>query len=131
MTLLTVLVSIVAFVVVFKVMSPSTTSRDEPVWATYGLVIGGFIGMRFLLGWLYRPCRMIPTAFSLGGDHRARLQRPDIARTLDACLDRGLSGELFRVVVVDDKSTDETLERIGEWPRRIPTHRDSGAGQSR
>ena len=74
MTFFTALVAIVGFVVVFKVLSFSNL-RHEPVWATYGLVITGFIFMRFLLAWLYRPRPRSDGLPANGGDHRARLQR--------------------------------------------------------
>ena len=112
MTLLTVLVAIVAFVVVFKVMSFDNLT-DEPVWATYGLVISGFIGMRFLLAGLYRPRRMAVTGYRpTVAIIVPAYNEPDIARTLVACLTVDYPKELIRVVVVDDKSTDETLARI-------------------
>ena len=120
MTLLTVLVSIVAFVVVFKVMSFHNL-KDEPVWATYGLVIGGFIGMRFLLAGLYRPRRTTVTGYQpTVAIIVPAYNEPDIARTLEACLTVDYPKELIRVVVVDDKSTDETLARIWAVAEEYP-----------
>ena len=60
MTLVTALVAIVVFVFVFKVLSFGNL-RHEPVWAAYGFVITGFIFMRFLLGFCYRPRRTVLT----------------------------------------------------------------------
>ena len=109
--LVTVLVAVVLCVVTFKVLSLDNL-RDEPVWAVYGLVITGFIFMRFLLGWCYRPRRRVagyrPTVAIIVPAYN----EPDIAKTLAACLSVDYPKELIRVVVVDDKSTDDTLRRI-------------------
>ena len=109
--LVTVLVAVVLCVVTFKVLSLDNL-RDEPVWAVYGLVITGFIFMRFLLGWCYRPRRKVagyrPTVAIIVPAYN----EPDIAKTLAACLSVDYPKELIRVVVVDDKSTDDTLRRI-------------------
>jgi hyaluronan synthase len=119
MTLVTALVAIVGFVVVFKVLSFSNL-RHEPVWATYGLVITGFIFMRFLLAWLYRPRHAVtgyrPTVAIIVPAYN----EPDIAKTLVACLTVDYPKDLIRVVVVDDKSTDETLRRINAVAEEYP-----------
>jgi hyaluronan synthase len=119
MTFFTALVAIVGFVVVFKVLSFSNL-RHEPVWATYGLVITGFIFMRFLLAWLYRPRHAVtgyrPTVAIIVPAYN----EPDIAKTLVACLTVDYPKDLIRVVVVDDKSTDETLWRINAVAKEYP-----------
>ena len=117
--LVVALAAVVLFVVTFKVLSLDNL-RDEPVWATYGFVITGFIFMRFLLGWLYRPRRKVtgyrPTVAIIVPAYN----EPDIAKTLVACLTVDYPKELIRVVVVDDKSTDETLWRINEVADEYP-----------
>jgi hyaluronan synthase len=118
-TLVTVLAAVVVFVVTFKVLSLDNL-RDEPVWAAYGLVITGFIFMRFLLAWLYRPRHAVtgyrPTVAIIVPAYN----EPDIAKTLVACLTVDYPKELIRVVVVDDKSTDETLWRINAVAEEYP-----------
>ena len=90
------------------------------MWATYGLVITGFIFMRFLLAWLYRPRHAVtgyrPTVAIIVPAYN----EPDIAKTLVACLTVDYPKELIRVVVVDDKSTDETLWRINAVAEEYP-----------
>lgn len=111
-TLFGIIAAIIAVVVVFKLTSVDNLRR-EPVWAVYSIVVTAFIFSRFGLGWLYRPPR-------IDGDTDyspdvaiivPAYNEPDIARTLLACLDADYPGRL-RVVVVDDKSTDDTLHRI-------------------
>ena len=118
--LVTMLVAVVLCVVTFKVLSLDNL-RDEPVWAVYGLVITGFIFMRFLLGWL------LPAPPQGGDGYRPTVaiivpayNEPDIAKTLVACLTVDYPKELIRVVVVDDKSTDETLWRINAVADEYP-----------
>jgi hyaluronan synthase len=105
------LLSMVVIVFAFKVVSFHNL-KDEPVWAAYGLVITSFIFTRFLLGWLYRPRSVLtgyqPTVAIIVPAYN----EPDIAKTLTACLTVNYPADLIRVVVVDDKSTDETLWRI-------------------
>ncbi|MDT5025692.1 MAG: hyaluronan synthase [Micromonosporaceae bacterium] len=110
--IITALVAIVTLVVAFKVISFENI-KAEPVWATYGFVITGFIAMRFLLAALYRPRRTAvigyqPTVAIIVPAYN----EPDIERTLEACLNVDYPKDLIRVVVVDDKSTDDTLFRI-------------------
>ena len=106
------LACIVVFVVLFKVASFENLKND-PMWAVYGLVITAFIFMRFLLAALYRPKHATghrPTVAIIVPAYN----EPDIARTLEACLTVDYPRELIEVVVVDDKSTDDTLRRIYE-----------------
>jgi hyaluronan synthase len=106
------LACIVVFVVLFKVASFENLKND-PMWAVYGLVITAFIFMRFLLAALYQPKHATgyrPTVAIIVPAYN----EPDIARTLEACLAVDYPGELIEVVVVDDKSTDDTLRRIYE-----------------
>jgi hyaluronan synthase len=121
-TLIAALLVIVVFVLAFKVVSFHNL-RGEPVWATYGLVITGFIFMRFGLAWLYRPRHAAtgyrPTVAIIVPAYN----EPDIAKTLIACLAVDYPQDLIRVVVVDDKSSDETLRRIytvaEEYPKLV------------
>jgi hyaluronan synthase len=120
MTLVTVLAAVVVFVVTFKVLSFENL-RDEPVWATYGFVITGFIFARFGLGFCYRPRRTVVTGYRpTVAIIVPAYNEPDIAKTLVACLSVDYPKELIRVVVVDDKSTDETLWRINAVAEEYP-----------
>jgi hyaluronan synthase len=106
------LACIVVFVVLFKVASFENLKND-PMWAVYGLVITAFIFMRFVLAALYRPKNATgyrPTVAIIVPAYN----EPDIARTLEACLAVDYPRGLIEVVVVDDKSTDDTLRRIYE-----------------
>ena len=120
MTLVTALVAIVVFVFVFKVLSFGNL-RHEPVWAAYGFVITGFIFMRFLLGFCYRPRRTVLTGYRPSvAIIVPAYNEADIAKTLVACLSVDYPKELIKVVVVDDKSTDETLWRINAVAEEYP-----------
>ena len=106
------LACIVVFVFLFKVASFENL-RSDPMWAVYGLVITAFIFTRFLLAWCYRPKHGTgyrPTVAIIVPAYN----EVDIARTLEACLNVDYPKELIRVVVVDDKSSDDTLRRIYE-----------------
>ncbi|RZT16240.1 hyaluronan synthase [Mycobacterium sp. BK558] len=118
MVLASAILAVVVVLIVFKVVSFENL-KSEPVWAVYGLVIFGFISTRFLLAGLYRARH--------GTGYRPSVaiivpayNEPDIARTLIACLTVNYPKELLRVVVVDDKSTDETLCRINAMAERYP-----------
>lgn len=113
------LVCIVVMVFLFKVASFENLKHD-PMWAIYGLVITAFIFTRFLLAWFYRPTHGTgyrPTVAIIVPAYN----EPDIQRTLLACLAVEYPEELIQVVVVDDKSTDDTLMKImavwSEHPR--------------
>lgn len=105
--------AIVVGVVVFKVEALRSL-RQDPVWATYSIVVTTFIFSRFALAWLYRPPakestgRYCPTVAIIVPAYN----EPDIAATLHACLSADYPADRLQVVVVDDKSTDATLERI-------------------
>jgi hyaluronan synthase len=112
------LICLVSFVVLFKIISFENIKSD-PVWAVYGLVITAFIFARFLLSWCYRPKHGTgyqPTVAIIVPAYN----EPDIDRTLEACLTVDYPTDLFRVVVVDDKSTDDTLARIRAVAERRP-----------
>ncbi len=110
------LVAIVLTVCVQKLDSLENLRRD-PVWATYSIVVTTFIFSRFGLAWLYRAPRSTsqatytPTVAVIVPAYN----EPDIARTLLACLSVDYPAHRLRVVVVDDKSTDDTLNRIEEF----------------
>ncbi|AFM18860.1 glycosyl transferase [Mycolicibacterium chubuense NBB4] len=111
--LILALTALVVAIFVFKVATLENLRKD-PVWATYSIVVTSFILSRFVLAWLYRPARRFTRS-----DYRPSVaiiipayNEPDIARTLRACLDVDYPAHLLQVVVVDDKSTDDTLQRI-------------------
>jgi hyaluronan synthase len=119
--LIVALAAIVVFVCMYKVESLDNLRRD-PFWAVYSIIITSFIFGRFGLAWLYRP-------------HRGRTKKtfcpsvaiivpaynePTIADTLLACLSVDYPSDLLRVVVVDDKSTDDTLKRICDFAAERP-----------
>lgn len=115
------LVVIVAFVCLYKIVALATT-RLDPVWATYSIVVTTFIFTRFVLAWLYRPPRQdgnqtyCPTVAIIVPAYN----EPAIAETLLACLSADYPRDRLRVVVVDDKSTDDTLHRINDVARCYP-----------
>ena len=113
--LLIAIVTIVITICIQKVDSLDNLRRD-PVWAAYSIVVTTFIFSRFGLAWLYRVPRS-----SFGATYCPTVaiivpayNEPDIARTLLACLNVDYPAERLRLVVVDDKSTDDTLARIEE-----------------
>jgi hyaluronan synthase len=112
-TLVAAIVAIVAIVVVIKVTSLENL-RQDPVWATYSVVVTTFIFSRFALAWLYRPPASggpgtyCPTVAIIVPAYN----EPDIAATLVACLSADYPAGRLRTIVVDDKSTDDTLDRI-------------------
>ena len=107
------IIAIVTIIVVFKVISLENM-RQDPVWATYSVVVTTFIFSRFGLAWLYRPpspdaaATYCPTVAVIVPAYN----ETDIAATLLACLSADYPAGRLRVVVVDDKSTDDTLDRI-------------------
>jgi hyaluronan synthase len=109
------LLAIVCTICVQKIDSLDNL-RQDPVWAVYSIVVTTFIFSRFGLAWLYRVPRLAsgatfcPTVAIIVPAYN----EPDIARTLMACLTVDYPADRLRVVVVDDKSTDETLQRIIE-----------------
>ncbi|MUL65404.1 chitin synthase [Mycobacterium sp. CBMA 234] len=115
------LATIISAVCVFKVYSLENL-RADPVWAVYSIVITTFILGRFGLAWLYRPPRnrvfaeYRPTVAIIVPAYN----EPDIATTLMACLDANYPSDLLRVIVVDDKSTDDTLARINIVAEKRP-----------
>jgi hyaluronan synthase len=111
--LLVTLVAIVLTVCVQKIDSLENLRRD-PVWAVYSILVTTFIFSRFGLAWLYRVPRWTPEATFTPSVAIIvpAYNEPDIARTLIACLTVDYPAELLRVVVVDDKSTDDTLALI-------------------
>jgi len=113
--LLVALIVIVLTICVQKIDSFDNLRRD-PVWAVYSIVVTTFIFSRFVLAWLYRvppPSASITYRPSVAIIVPA-YNEPDIARTLHACLGADYPADRLRVVVVDDKSTDDTLQRINE-----------------
>jgi hyaluronan synthase len=111
--LVVALSAIVAAVCWTKVLSVENL-QHEPVWAVYSIVVTTFILSRFGLAWLYRPTE--PAAAATYRPTVAIIvpayNEPTIADTLNACLSVHIPAERLRVVVVDDKSTDATLDRI-------------------
>jgi hyaluronan synthase len=108
----------VAFVLVvicaMKVFTLEQINR-APFWGIYSVVVTTYILSRFVLTWCYRP--------RLAADATTYLpsvaiivpvyNEPDaIIDTLRACLRVDYPSDLLTVVAVDDKSTDQTLERI-------------------
>ena len=94
--LVTALVTIVVFVLIFKVLSFDNL-KVEPVWATYGLVITGFIFARFGLAWLYRPRRTAVTGYRpTVAIIVPAYNEVDIAKTLIACLSVDYPKDLIR-----------------------------------
>lgn len=111
--LLVALVAVVVTVCIQKLDSLDNL-RHDPVWATYSIVVTTYIFSRFGLAWLYRTPRgfsgvtYCPTVAIVVPAYN----EPDIAATLLACLTVDYPAERLQVVVVDDKSTDDTLARI-------------------
>lgn len=127
------LVCTAVFVVLFKIASVHNLKSD-PMWAVYGLVITAFIAARFVLAWCYRPKH--------GTGYRPSVaiivpayNEVDIARTLVACLTVNYPKQLLRVVVVDDKSSDNTLARICgvamEYPELVVVPHEVNGGKRR
>jgi hyaluronan synthase len=120
MTIILLLLAMVVFVFAMKLISIHNL-KNEPFWAVYGLIITAFIFTRFGLAGLYRPPRREaadywPTVAIIVPAYN----EPDIAKTLLHCLSVDYPTELLRVVVVDDKSTDETLWRIRAVAEEYP-----------
>ncbi|MGV9713237.1 glycosyltransferase family 2 protein [Gordonia sp. NPDC003424] len=94
----------------------------EPVWAVYSLLVTVFILSRFGLALLYRP-RLPATAATYTPTVAIvvpAFNEPVIAETLRSCLSVDYPAGRLRVVVVDDKSTDDTLARIYEVAAEYP-----------
>ncbi|MCP2622824.1 glycosyltransferase family 2 protein [Mycolicibacterium smegmatis] len=114
------LLLIVMLIFGYKVVSLQNM-KDEPFWAAYGLVITAFIFTRFGLAALYRPPRRdTENYWPVVAIIVPAYNEPDIARTLLHCLGVDYPRELLRVVVVDDKSSDDTLRRITDFAAEHP-----------
>ncbi|VXB78441.1 Glycosyl transferase [Arthrobacter sp. 9AX] len=109
--------ALTAIVAVICLLKALTTHHfvDSPVWATYSVVVLIFVFGRFGLAWRYRP------GFSAGAQTYlpsvaiivpAYNEQDAIAATLRSCLTVDYPNHLIQVVVVDDCSTDGTLDRI-------------------
>ncbi|WP_252189848.1 MULTISPECIES: glycosyltransferase [unclassified Rhodococcus (in: high G+C Gram-positive bacteria)] len=113
--LITALLVVIVAICLVKVVSLDNL-RSEPVWAVYSLLVTTFILSRFGLAFFYRP-RLTAEASTYCPSVAIivpAFNEPAIAETLEACLSVEYPTDRLRVVVVDDKSTDDTLARIRE-----------------
>ena len=120
MVLLCIFGVVVIGIIVLKVYTYSNLVKD-PIFAVYSVTITTFILSRFGLGWLYLRAR----SRIVTGEAAEQLyyeptvaiivpayNEPDIAATIRACVSVDYPKGKLKVVVVDDKSTDNTLELI-------------------
>lgn len=116
------LTAMVVAICTFKALTLHTF-EDSPFWATYSLLVLIFIFGRFVLAWRYRP------SFSAAAETYlpsvaiivpAYNEQEGITATLRSCLGVDYPRELIQVVVVDDCSTDRTLDRIRGVEQQFP-----------
>jgi hyaluronan synthase len=97
--------------------------EDSPFWATYSIVVLIFIFGRFGLAWRYRPgfgagvATYLPSVAIIVPAYN---EQDAIAATLRSCLAADYPSHLIQVVVVDDCSTDMTLDRIRDVEAEFP-----------
>jgi hyaluronan synthase len=116
------LTAIVVVICALKVLTVQNFEQS-PVWATYSVVVLIFIFGRFGLAWRYRPSFSAETATympSVAIIVPAYNEQDGITATLRACLTVDYPSDLIQVVVVDDCSTDLTLNRIRDVEAKFP-----------
>lgn len=117
--------ALTAIVVVICTLKALTVHNfeDSPVWATYSVVVLIFIFGRFGLAWRYRPTfsaaaeTYLPSVAIIVPAYN---EQDEIAATLRSCLTVDYPSHLIQVVVVDDRSTDQTLDRIRDVEAMFP-----------
>ncbi len=108
------LATVAVIICMIKVYTASEVAR-APLWGIYSVVVTTYIFSRFALAWFYRPrfprleAHELP---SVGIIVPAYNEEAEIGATLEACLGINYPSHLLRVAVVDDCSTDNTLDRI-------------------
>ncbi|CAM3757010.1 glycosyltransferase family 2 protein [Smaragdicoccus niigatensis] len=116
----TVFVALVVAICIVKVLS-LTNLITEPVFAAYSIAVTTFILARFGFARVYLRAlkRRNDTEDLVQVTYQPTVaiivpayNEPDIARTMKACLAADYPHDKLRVVVVDDKSTDDTLAII-------------------
>jgi hyaluronan synthase len=116
------LTAIVVMICTLKALTVNNF-EDSPFWATYSIVVLIFIFGRFGLAWRYRPgfgagvATYLPSVAIIVPAYN---EQDAIAATLRSCLAADYPSHLIQVVVVDDCSTDMTLDRIRDVEAEFP-----------
>src|ERR687889_1809636 len=105
------LVSLLAAVVLYKVAFIQMI-RIDPYFAVYGLVVCAYIVSRFMLSVVYRSTPDAGIEPTVAVVTPAYNEEAAIADSIRAVLALDYPEEKLQVVVIDDGSTDRTLEQI-------------------
>ena len=105
------LVSLLAAVVLYKVAFIEMI-RIDPYFAVYGLVVCAYIVSRFMLSVIYRSSPDAGIEPTVAVVTPAYNEEAAIADSIRAVLALDYPEEKLQVVVIDDGSTDRTLDRI-------------------
>ncbi|SJM90216.1 glycosyltransferase family 2 protein [Crenothrix polyspora] len=95
----------------------------QPLTNTYSIAIAGFILSRFVLSLCYRPPKDVGLLPTVSIIITAFNEEDAIYRTVECCYAIDYPAHKFKVIVVDDGSTDATLVEVSRaqvrWPELI------------
>lgn len=92
----------------------------HPMVNTYSIAIAGFIFSRFVLSLFYKPPKDIDFTPTVSIIITAFNEEDAIYRTVECCYAVDYPESHFKVIVVDDGSSDKTLEEVGRAQKRWP-----------
>ena len=92
----------------------------RPVLNVYSLTVTGYILSRFLLALFYRPPKDTGVEPTVSFVIPVKDDGDMIGRTIERCLEVDYPKEKIELIVVNDGSTDNTLEEIWQAQKRFP-----------
>ena len=92
----------------------------RPFLNVYSLTVTGYILSRFLLALFYRPPKDTGVEPTVSFVIPVKDDGDMIGRTIERCLEVDYPKEKIELIVVDDGSTDNTLEEIWQAQKRFP-----------
>ena len=92
----------------------------RPVLNVYSLTVTGYILSRFLLALFYRPPKDIGFEPTVSIVIPVKDDGEMIGRTISRCFESDYPSKKIEMIVINDGSTDNTLEEIQDAQRRFP-----------